>query len=118
MAAGLLALGTVGLLAPSLTLAEGKGASRLMFTPPATRETSAAPAKPMACPACTDTYRQVRDVAAKGMQANSMKSVATHGCASCQTKIVSVGAGKAKTDTVAHSCGNGTPQASCCVAAK
>jgi hypothetical protein len=118
--AGLLALGTVGLLVPSLTLAESKGAAKLMFPASTTREASAAPAKQssMSCPACSDGYRQMRDTAAKGMRADTTKSVAAHGCASCQTKIVSIGTGKAKTDTVAHSCGNGAPQASCCVAAK
>ena len=117
---GCLALGTVGLLAPGLTLAEGKGASKLMFPPasPAQAATVSAPAK-MSCAQCTDAYARVMDENAKGMRAGSMRMAAVHGCPACQTKIMSVGTGKAKTDKVVHSCGQSSPsQSSCCMAAK
>jgi hypothetical protein len=118
---GCVAIGTVGLLAPSMTLAEGKGASQLMKVAPVSSQAQTAQAKlsQMSCTGCTDGYVKVRDTAAKGMRAETTKPVAVHGCGSCETKIASVGTGKAKTDKVAHSCGNvGVASASCCMAAK
>jgi hypothetical protein len=118
---GCLALGTLGLLTPGLTLAEGKGASKLMSAA-STSQTQAQAAStnpsPM-CSRCTDGYSKVADTSAKGMNAGTMRNVAVHLCASCQTRIVSVGAGKTKTDKAVHSCGNtATAQASCCMAAR
>jgi hypothetical protein len=115
---GCLALGTLGLLTPGLTLAEGKGASKLMFAASAS-QTQVQPASSMPCSRCTDGYTKVGDTSAKGMKAGTMKNIPVHLCASCQTKIVSVGSGKAKTDKAVHTCGNPTiAQASCCMAAK
>jgi hypothetical protein len=114
---GCIALGTAGLLTPSQTLAEGKGASKLMFI----ASEQAAPSKlsQMSCPRCTDGYTKVANTSAKGLRAEPMRTVAVHMCSSCETKIVSVGAGKAKTDKVTHSCGNnGAVEASCCMAAR
>ena len=114
--AGSLVLGTLGLMAPSLSLADGKGASKLISPAPAI-QVSAPKATHMAC--CADRYVQVVDTSAKGMNAGATKAVATHPCPSCQTKIVSTGAGKAKTDTVVHTCGNSaSTSSSCCVATK
>jgi len=113
---GSLALGTFGLVAPTLTMADGKGASKLMFATE-TVQSPAAKSAHMAC--CADRYAQVVDVSAKGMNAGTTKAVASHLCPSCSTKIVSSGAGKAKTDAVIHSCGSNTsPNGSCCVASK
>ena len=119
---GCVAVSAIGLLTPSLTLAEGKGAAKLMFGAPAAQPQlqAAAPSRSeMACPRCTDGYTKVTDTSAKGMRAGSTQIVPSHLCASCETKIVSVGAGKAKADKVTHSCGNtATAQASCCMAVK
>src|SRR5690242_20754755 len=111
---GCLALGTLGLLAPSLTLAEGKGASKLMFAP-ATNQSNmvASSSAHKGCARCTDGYTRVADTAPKGIRAEQMRTIALHMCSSCQTKISTVGTGKAKTDKVVHSCGSG--EASCCV---
>lgn len=111
-----LALAAIGLLSPNLTLAEGKGASKLMFpaSSPAPAVSVKAPAK--TCPMCVDAYRQAADTEAKGMRAGSLKAVAFHMCPSCSTTITAVGSGKAKTDKVTHSCG--TTQSSCCLATK
>jgi hypothetical protein len=117
---GCLALGALGLLAPTLTLAEGKGASKLMSPSSISQvrpQTAPSKISQMPCVRCTDGYTKVVDKSAKGMRADTMRTVAVHLCPSCQTKIVSVGAGKAKTDKVAHSCGT-TAEASCCMAAK
>ena len=110
-------IATLGLLAPGLSLADGKGASKLMFgaQPQAQVQPAASGKATMSCPRCTDGYKKVADTSIKGLRAESMRTVAAHMCPSCSTKITSVGAGKAKTDKVSHSCGMGT---SCCVAAK
>lgn len=118
---GCLALGAFGVLAPSLTLAEGKGASKLMFANSTSQEQSQAiPANhvQMSCTRCTDGYAKVTDSSAKGMRAAALRMVSVHMCPACQTKIASVGAGKAKADKVTHSCGAGSSEASCCMAAK
>jgi hypothetical protein len=113
---GCLILGMVGLLAPTLSSAEGKGASKLM-SPTPTAQVQAAKTTHMAC--CADAYVKVADTSAKGMNAGATKAVPTHMCPSCQTKIVSVGTGKAKTDSVIHSCGNNAvASTSCCSTTK
>ena len=88
---GCLALGTLGLLTPGLTLAEGKGASKLMFAASAS-QTQVQPAptnlSSMPCSRCTDGYTKVGDTSAKGMKAVTMRNSRVHLCASCQAKIV------------------------------
>ena len=111
-----LAIGTLAFLAPNLTWAEGKGASKLMFGPKPQTALQSAPAKPaMSCARCTDAYTKVADTSTKGMRSEPTKTVAAHMCPACSTKIASVGAGKSKTDKVVHSCGMAT---SCCVATR
>ena len=118
---GCLAIGALGLLTPTLSMADGKGASKLMFSATTSQNQVQAASRNdshMSC--CAERYAAVMDQSAKGMRAGSTKMVPTHGCTSCQTKITSVGVGKAKTDNVIHSCDNkGTAAASsCCVATK
>jgi len=119
---GCLALGTLGLLGPDLASAEGKGASKLMFTSTgALTHSQSAQSNPagMSCAQCKDAYVKVLDTSAKGMRAGAQKNVAVHLCASCQTRIASAGSGKTQVAKVAHTCGsNGSAQAGCCVAAK
>jgi hypothetical protein len=110
------AIGALTFLAPNLTWADGKGASTLMFRAQPQTQVQSAPAKAeMSCPSCADVYTKVADTSAKGMRSGSLKTVAAHMCPACSTKITAVGAGKAKTDKVVHSCGMET---SCCVATK
>ncbi len=110
------AISALALFAPNLTWADGKGASKLMFLAQPQTQAQSAPAKAaMSCPQCADVYTKVADISAKGMRSGPMKTVAAHMCPACSTKIASVGAGKAKTDKVVHSCGTET---SCCVAMK
>ncbi|HTL18386.1 MAG TPA: hypothetical protein VL793_14210 [Patescibacteria group bacterium] len=111
------AAGAIGVLAPTLTLADGKGASKLMFTssPQVQAQSGSAKATSMSCARCTDGYTKVADTSAKGMRTQSTRMVAVHMCPSCTTSINSVGSGKAKADKVSHSCGSGS---SCCVASK
>ena len=118
---GCLTLGIAGVLAPNLTLAEGKGAAKLMF-PASTSSTQAQASAEnrglMSCTRCTDGYAKVIDASAKGMRAGSVTRVAVHMCPACETKIASVGAGKAKVDKVTHSCGTSAAEVSCCMASK
>ena len=118
---GCIVLGTFGVLSPSLTLADGKGSSKLLFPEAAPAKVQSVPAKAsaMACPRCLDVYTKVVDTSVKGMRAERLRMVPAHACPSCQTKITSIGVGKAKTDKVAHTCGTTAgAQASCCMAAK
>jgi hypothetical protein len=112
-----LTIATLGLLAPALSMADGKGALKLMFGPqPQAQVQPASSGKAtMSCPRCTDGYKKVADTSVRGLRADSTRTAAAHMCPACSTKITSVGAGKAKTDKVSHSCGMET---SCCVAAK
>src|SRR5579859_4360165 len=114
---GCIALGTLGLLAPNLTFADGKGASKLMFSTPSQTQAQVASVKSsaMGCPRCTEGYTRAANSAPKGLRAESTKLVAAHMCPTCTTTISSVGSGKAKADQVSHRCGTG---ASCCMAAK
>jgi len=112
---GCVAIGAVGLAAPGLALAEGKGASKLMFAAAkidrAPQNAALAKATGMSCPRCTDGYIGVADKSSKGMHHDSVKLVTVHLCSACETKITVVG--------VSHSCGmNGSAGAPCCVASK
>jgi hypothetical protein len=110
------AIGALALVTPTLTWADGKGASKLMFAAQPQTQVQSAPAKAaMSCPQCKDVYTKVADTTAKGMRSEPTKTVATHMCPACSTKITEVGAGKAKTNKVVHSCAMET---SCCVATK
>ena len=110
------AIATLAVSAPNVSLADGKGASKLMFGPANTLATAGAPINPtMSCPRCKDAYTRVMETSSKGARSEASRTVATHMCPTCSTKITSSGAGKAKTDTVVHSCGMAT---SCCVATK
>jgi hypothetical protein len=117
---GCLAIGALGLLTPSLSLADGKGASKLMFSATTSQtQVQAASRNDSHMSCCSDRYVAVADQSAKGMRVGSTKMVPNHACSSCQTKITSVGVGKAKTDKVTHSCdNNATAAGSCCVATK
>jgi hypothetical protein len=116
------AVAVLSFLAPKAALADGKGASLLM--PAKTLTTASQPhnssTQPaMACPRCKDGLATVRETNPKGMRVASVKSVPVHLCPTCETRISSVGTGKAKTDKVTHTCGNSAnTAASCCMASK
>src|SRR6476660_4776093 len=89
---GCLAIGALGLLTPTLSMADGKGASKLMFSATTAQNRVQAASRNdshMSC--CAELYAAVMDQSAKGMRAGSTKMVPNHACASCQTKITSVG---------------------------
>lgn len=114
-----LAAGTFGILLPSATLADGKGASKLMKSDTVSATNQAVAGKPaaMTCPYCKDVFVTVPERSSKGGQLASMHSVAKHLCPACSTKITTVGVGKAKTDRVDHTCGDSAgSKSSCCTA--
>jgi hypothetical protein len=117
---GSLTFAVVGILSPTLGLAEGKGASKLMFVPPTTQ--SAATSSKLAqdsCSRCMDRFTTVANDSRKGIRAEATRVVPVHRCPVCVTKITSVGAGKSKVDQVSHTCGNNASSgSSCCMAAK
>ena len=81
-----------------------KGAEILKFkkdTPAAKAEAAA----PLAhkCANCTDTLATVVDKGTKGPN-HAVTKVVRHNCAACATKIMTEGAGKAKTDVAIHTC--------------
>lgn len=109
------------LLAASAAYAD-KGGERLVTL---TKASKAAPAEaikaspaaaPVAhrCANCADTLVTVVDRATKGPN-HAVSKVARHTCAACDTKITTVGVGKAKTDVAVHSCGTKELATVCCV---
>ena len=65
-----------------------------------------------ACPACTNSVTPFTTSAGRGAFVKT-GVIVTHQCPFCKTAIVTAGAGKAKTETPVHTCGNGTAP-SCC----
>jgi len=99
---------------------EGKGASLLMPAPkgkPAQLQTASEPSKvgQMSCALCRDVPVVVVDRILKGAKHEERKTVMAHQCPSCETKITSIGHGKAKTDKVVHTCkADGGKAKPCC----
>lgn len=121
--ASFVAVGVLSFLASTDAFADGKGASFLMpAKTPGTviqAQTATGHQPAMSCPRCKDGFVAVQETNPKGMRMASVKSVPTHLCPACSTKIASVGSGKAKTDKVTHTCGNSAnSEASCCMAAR
>src|SRR5215471_20816228 len=102
---GCVAVGMFGLLIPTITLADGKGASKLMAgAGNSVSQAVSVSDSSKGCPMCKDGYVMITDRSAKGMKAQTTKATPTHLCTSCSTQITSVGVGKAKTDKVTHTC--------------
>ena len=94
-----------------------KGAERLVALTKASKapEVATAPAMMPAhrCPSCTDTLVTIVDNTTKGPN-HEVRKVARHGCADCQTRIVTEGVGKAKHDVTIHTCGTTGSAPVCC----
>ena len=99
---------------------EGKGASLLMPAPkvkPAQTQTITGPSKvvQMSCSLCRDVPVVVVDRISKGSKHEERSTVMSHQCPACETKITTVGHGKAKTDKAVHTCkADGGKAKSCC----
>lgn len=113
----LLAAITIITLAPSLLMAQEKGAARLMKLNPAPvpQQTVATDIKPMSCAKCQDTYTTVTNRTAKGANPVEVKTVVKHLCPTCSTFIKTEGAGKNAKNVMAHTCIScGSAEAACC----
>ena len=63
------------------------------------------------CASCSDSVVSIKDAGAK--VANQSQAAVRHNCNSCETKLVTKGEGKAKTQLALHSCG-AVVAAACC----
>jgi hypothetical protein len=120
-----LALALAGLVAsPGALFAQGKGASKLMPLKSLKvvddlQDVEQGDMIVMSCPKCKDTYVTKVEHSFKGMNPEQLKTAVAHLCPACETKIVSEGQGKAKTDKLVHVCKTcGSKDVSCCVMKK
>jgi hypothetical protein len=84
---------------------------------PAQLQAAAEPSKAgqMSCSLCQDAPIVVVDRISKGSKHQERSIVMSHQCPSCETKITTVGHGKAKTDKAVHTCkADGGKVTSCC----
>ncbi len=119
----LLLIATVATLAllPSLTLAQEKGATKLMQlrTAEDLQQVEAGDTILMTCPKCKDTYATVATKSLKGMQVEEMKTVVKHLCPNCSTTIKTEGTGKNAKNILVHTCNScGSTDVTCCLMKK
>jgi hypothetical protein len=108
-------------LLPNLTMAQEKGATKLMKLQTAAdlQQVEAGDTIIMSCPKCQDTFATVVTKPMKGMQPDQMNMMAQHMCPTCTTSIQSTGTGKNTTDKLVHTCNAcGSPEVSCCLMKK
>ncbi|HTL73924.1 MAG TPA: hypothetical protein VL863_11530 [bacterium] len=108
-------------LIPNLTMAQEKGATRLMklSTVQDLQQVDTGDTIIMTCPKCKDTYATVVTKPMKGMQPAEIKQVVKHLCPTCTTTIKTVGVGKNAKDTLVHTCNRcGSEDVSCCLMKK
>jgi CRISPR/Cas system-associated protein Cas10 (large subunit of type III CRISPR-Cas system) len=73
----------------------------------------------MSCPKCKDTYTQVAVKSLHAATPDELKTVGTHLCSSCDTKLVTKGVGKQAKDVLVHTCKVcGSEDVSCCLMKK
>jgi len=119
----LLLITAVAVLAmlPSLTMAQEKGATKLLnlHTVQDLQQVEAGDTLVMSCPKCKDTYVSVVTKPMKGMQPDEIKTVVEHLCPTCTTSIKTEGMGKNAKDTLVHTCNScGSTDVSCCLMKK
>ena len=108
-------------LLPSLTMAQEKGATKLMKlqTVQDLQQVEAGDTILMSCPKCKDTFATVVTKPMKGMQPDEIKTVVKHLCPTCTTSIKTVGVGKNSEYKLVHTCNScGSPDVSCCLMKK
>ena len=108
-------------LLPSLTMAQEKGATKLMKlqTVQDLQQVEAGDTIIMSCPKCQDTFATVVTKPMKGMQPDQIKTVVQHLCPTCSTTIKTEGVGKNAVDKLVHTCNTcGSPEVSCCLMKK
>jgi hypothetical protein len=119
----LLLLATIAALAliPSLSMAQEKGATRLMKLQKVEdlQQVEAGDTILMSCPKCQDTYATVVTKSMKGMQPDQINTVVKHLCPTCSTSIKTEGTGKNAVNKLVHTCNScGSDQVTCCLMKK
>jgi hypothetical protein len=119
----LLLLATIAALAliPSLSMAQEKGATRLMKLQKVEdlQQVEAGDTILMSCPKCKDTYATVVTKSMKGMQPDQINTVVKHLCPTCSTSIKTEGTGKNAVNKLVHTCNScGSDQVTCCLMKK
>lgn len=119
----LLLIATVAALAlmPGLSMAQEKGATRLMklSTVQDLQQVDKGDTILMSCPKCKDTYATVVVKPMKGMQPDEIKTVVKHLCPTCSTTIKTEGVGKNAVDKLVHTCNScGSEEVTCCLMKK
>ena len=100
---------------------EMKGAQKLMKiqTVADARQIEARDTIVMSCPMCKDTYTQVVVKSQHAATPDELKTVGTHLCSSCDTKLVTKGTGKEAKDVLVHTCKIcGSQDVTCCLMKK
>lgn len=111
-------------LFPLRTLAQEKGAERLLklhrlHTVVDVQKVEAGDTIVMSCPKCKDTWITVVQKTGKAAHSTETKAVQRHECPGCETRIVTQGVGKQAKNVVKHTCQQcGSADAYCCVIKK
>jgi hypothetical protein len=112
------------LLTPTLSLAQEKGATKLLRLNAIKTVADADAVQPgdtvvMSCPKCKDSWVTIVTPSPKTGAKPETTTVARHECPGCEHKIVTAGHGKMKTDKIVHTCKQcGSEDAFCCVMKK
>ena len=119
----LLLIAAVAALAmlPNLTMAQEKGATKLMKlqTVQDLQQVEAGDTIVMSCPKCKDTYATVVTKSMKGMQSDQINTAVKHMCPTCSTTIKTEGVGKNAVHKLVHTCNAcGSTDVSCCLMKK
>lgn len=106
---------------PSTALAQGGGAQMLkkIQTAEDVQIIEAGDTIVMSCPKCKTTYTQVVEKSYHAVTPDEMKTITTHLCSSCDTRLVTKGMGKQAKDVLVHTCKMcGSEDVSCCLMKK
>jgi hypothetical protein len=116
-----LAVAALAWLPSSAQAQEMKGAQKLMKiqTVEDVQKIDVGDTIVMSCPKCKDTYTQVAVKSQHAATPDELKTVGTHVCSSCDTKLVTKGVGKQAKDVLVHTCKMcGSEDVSCCLMKK
>ena len=108
-------------LLPNLTMAQEKGATKLMKlqTVQDLQQVEAGDTIVMSCPKCKDTNATVVTKSLKGASPEEITVQVQHLCPTCSTTIKTEGVGKNAKDTLVHTCNScGSADVSCCLLKK
>jgi hypothetical protein len=114
------AIATLALL-PNLTMAQEKGATRLMKLQKVEdlQQVETDDTIVMSCPKCKDTYSTMVKKPMKGMQPDEVRTEVKHLCPTCTTSIKTEGVGRNAVNKLVHTCNAcGSEKVTCCLMKK